>query len=175
MNEVTLIGIDMGKHGFHLHAQHAKGHDVFRKRLAHLQLLLFFSNPKRITIVKEACAGSHWLAIKLNDGARCQAGFTAIGAAFREGHRNDCIDAEAIEKPRPGPRCAPLNLAPRHSDFRSVRQGVEGLIANARPPSTPRPTTARSARRSNCLSSTSSHRGTRNGCHRGRVQNCPVL
>ncbi|MFM0049336.1 hypothetical protein [Caballeronia grimmiae] len=25
MNEVTLIGIDLGKHVFHLHAQHAKG------------------------------------------------------------------------------------------------------------------------------------------------------
>ena len=59
MNEVTLIGIDLGKHVFHLHAQHAKGHDVFRKRLARLQLLWLFSNPKRITIVMEACAGSH--------------------------------------------------------------------------------------------------------------------
>jgi len=98
MNEVTLIGIDRGKHVFHLHAQHAKGHDVFRKRLAHLQLLSLFSNPKLITIVMEACAGSHWLACKFNDGARCQAGFAAIGAAFREGHRNDCIDAEAISE-----------------------------------------------------------------------------
>jgi hypothetical protein len=26
MDEVTLIGIDVGKHVFHLHAQDAKGH-----------------------------------------------------------------------------------------------------------------------------------------------------
>ncbi|MDR5734314.1 hypothetical protein QCE47_18580 [Caballeronia sp. LZ025] len=58
-NEVTLIGIDLGKHVFHLHAQHAKGHDVFHKRLARLQLILFFSNPNPIAIVKEASAGSH--------------------------------------------------------------------------------------------------------------------
>lgn len=59
MNEVTLIGIDMGKHVFRLHAQDAKGHDVFCKRLARVQLLSLFSNPKRITIVMEACADSH--------------------------------------------------------------------------------------------------------------------
>lgn len=35
MNEVTLIGIDLGKHVFHLHARDAKGREVFRKKLAH--------------------------------------------------------------------------------------------------------------------------------------------
>ncbi|TDY45334.1 hypothetical protein BX592_1141 [Paraburkholderia rhizosphaerae] len=34
MNEVTLIGIDLGKHVFHLRAQDAKGHEVFRKKLS---------------------------------------------------------------------------------------------------------------------------------------------
>lgn len=30
MNEITLIGIDLGKHVFHLHGQDVKGHEVFR-------------------------------------------------------------------------------------------------------------------------------------------------
>jgi hypothetical protein len=38
MNEVTLIGIDLGKHVFHLHVQDAKGHEVFRKKLSRAQL-----------------------------------------------------------------------------------------------------------------------------------------
>ena len=33
MNAVTLIGIDLGKHSFHLHAQDATGRMVFRKKL----------------------------------------------------------------------------------------------------------------------------------------------
>ena len=34
MYEVTLIGIDLGKHSFHLHAQDAAGRMVFRKKQA---------------------------------------------------------------------------------------------------------------------------------------------
>ncbi|MBN9695610.1 MAG: IS110 family transposase, partial [Zoogloea sp.] len=33
MTAVTLIGIDLGKHSFHLHAQDAAGRMVFRKKL----------------------------------------------------------------------------------------------------------------------------------------------
>jgi hypothetical protein len=39
MNEVTLIGIDPGKHNFHLHAQDATGRMVFRKKLSRQQRL----------------------------------------------------------------------------------------------------------------------------------------
>lgn len=39
MNTVTLIGIDLGKHCFHLHGQDAQGRVVFRKRLSCSQML----------------------------------------------------------------------------------------------------------------------------------------
>lgn len=54
MNEITLIGIDLGKHVFHLHAQDAKGHEVFRKKLTRTQLLPFFRNLQAVTVVMEA-------------------------------------------------------------------------------------------------------------------------
>ena len=66
MNEITLIGIDLGKHVFHLHAQDTKGHEVLRKKLSRAQLLPLFSNLKAATVVMEACAGAHWLARRLN-------------------------------------------------------------------------------------------------------------
>jgi len=48
MNEVTLIGIDLGKHSFHLHAQDATGRMVFRKKLSRQQLLRTLANvPSR--------------------------------------------------------------------------------------------------------------------------------
>jgi transposase len=59
MNEITLIGIDIGKQVFHLHAQDAKGREVFRKKLSRAQLLPFFSNLKVVIVVMEACAGAH--------------------------------------------------------------------------------------------------------------------
>ncbi len=39
MNMMTLLGIDIGKHSFHLHGQDAKGHKVLRKKISRSQLL----------------------------------------------------------------------------------------------------------------------------------------
>ena len=67
MNEVTLMGVDLGKHVFHVHGQDAKGHARCSARSSRAsQLLPFFSNLKAVTVAMEACAGSHWLARKLN-------------------------------------------------------------------------------------------------------------
>jgi transposase len=97
MNEVSLIGIDLGKHIFHLHAQDAKGHEVFRKRLSRAQLLPFFSNLKAATVVMEACAGSHWLARKLNEmGHVARLVSPQYVRPFVKSNKNDYIDAEAI-------------------------------------------------------------------------------
>jgi transposase len=97
MNEVTLIGIDLGKHVFHLHAQDAKGHEVLRKKLSRAQLLPFFSNFKAVTVVMEACAGSHWLARKLSEmGHVARLISPQYVRPFVKSNKNDYIDAEAI-------------------------------------------------------------------------------
>jgi len=62
MNAVPLIGIDLGKHNFHLHAQDGLGRMVFRKKLSRQQLLRTLANVPACRVVMEACAGSHWLA-----------------------------------------------------------------------------------------------------------------
>lgn len=97
MNEVTLIGIDLGKHVFHVHGQDAKGHAIFRKKLSRLQLLPFFSNLKAVTVVMEACAGSHWLARKLIAmGHVARLISPQYVRPFVKSNKNDYIDAEAI-------------------------------------------------------------------------------
>jgi len=94
---VTLIGIDLGKHVFHLHAQDAKGREVFRKKLSRSQLLPFFSNLKAVTVVMEACAGSHWLARKLNAmGHVARLISPQYVRPFVKSNKNDFVDAEAI-------------------------------------------------------------------------------
>ncbi|MBC8643029.1 IS110 family transposase [Caballeronia sp. EK] len=97
MDEVTLIGIDLGKHIFHLHAQDAKGRQVFRKKLSRARLIPFFSNLKAVTVVMQACAGSHWLAHKLNAmGHRAKLISAQFVRPFVKSNKNDYIDAEAI-------------------------------------------------------------------------------
>jgi transposase len=65
MDDVTLVGIDLGKHSFHLHGQDAKGKAVFRKKMNHKQLIEFFATFHACVVVMEACAGSHHMARKL--------------------------------------------------------------------------------------------------------------
>ena len=62
MQNVTLVGIDLGKHSFHVHGQDRTGKAVFRKKLSLKQLLEFFATFHGCTVVMEACAGAHWMA-----------------------------------------------------------------------------------------------------------------
>jgi hypothetical protein len=41
MQDVTLVGIDLGKHSFHLHGQDRHGKAVFRKKVSRKQLIEF--------------------------------------------------------------------------------------------------------------------------------------
>lgn len=65
MQNVTLVGIDLGKHSFHLHAQDWQGKAVFRKKVNRKQLVEFLATLQACTVVMEACAGAHYLARKL--------------------------------------------------------------------------------------------------------------
>lgn len=65
MKDVTLVGIYLGKHSFHLHGQDRHGKAVFRKKVGRNQLLEFFANFHTCTVVMEACAGAHHMASTL--------------------------------------------------------------------------------------------------------------
>ncbi len=43
MQNVTLIGIDLGKRSFHLHGQDARGKAIFRKKCNRKQLTTFLA------------------------------------------------------------------------------------------------------------------------------------
>lgn len=44
MSDVALIGIDLGKHSFHLHGQDKIGREVFRRKSSRQQMMRFFGN-----------------------------------------------------------------------------------------------------------------------------------
>lgn len=48
MNTVTLVGIDLGRHSFHLHGQDASGRMVFRKKLSRSQMLTMLANSQPV-------------------------------------------------------------------------------------------------------------------------------
>lgn len=62
MNHAALIGIDLGKHSFHLQAQDSSGRELFRKKTTRPQLIRLRAQQPPCTVAMEACAGTHCLA-----------------------------------------------------------------------------------------------------------------
>jgi len=97
MSESALIGIDLGKHSFHLHGQDKSGREVFRKKCSRSQMMQFFSNLVACTVVMEACAGAHHVARKLTAmGHQTKLISPQFVRPFVKGNKNDFVDAEAI-------------------------------------------------------------------------------
>ncbi|OWQ34866.1 IS110 family transposase, partial [Pseudomonas sp. DrBHI1] len=97
MSSVTLIGIDIGKHTFHLHAQDKFGKEVMRKKCSRQQMMRFLANHPPCTVVMEACAGSHCLAreIKAMDH-EAKLISPQFVKPFVKSNKNDFVDAQAI-------------------------------------------------------------------------------
>jgi transposase len=97
MDSVALVGIDLGKHSFHLHGQNRQGKAVFRKKVSRKQLVEFFSTFHACTVVMEACAGAHYMARKLAGfGHEVKLISPQFVKPFVKGNKNDFVDAEAI-------------------------------------------------------------------------------
>ena len=136
MNEVTLIGIDLGKHSFHLHAQDATGRMVFRKKLSRQQLLRTLANVPSCRVVMEACAGSHWLARQLAGmGHEPRLISPQFVRPFVAGNKNDFgATPKRSAKRLVDPACGSLVLATRRSRrFRPCIASVNGWCVSARP------------------------------------------
>ena len=97
MGTISLIGIDLGKHCFHLHAQSASGHMVLRKKLTRGQMFTLLSNIPSCTVVMEACAGAHWVARRIQAlGHQAKLISPQFVKPFVQGNKNDFADAQAI-------------------------------------------------------------------------------
>lgn len=66
MENVVLIGIDLGKHSFHIHCQDKSGKALLRKKFTHTKLILFLATCPS-TVVMEACGGEHFMARRISD------------------------------------------------------------------------------------------------------------
>jgi transposase len=97
MQDVTLIGIDLGKHSFHVHGQDRHGKALLRKKFSRKQLIEFFATFHRCTVVMEACAGAHHMARQLAGyGHEVKLISPQFVRPFVKSNKNDFVDAEAI-------------------------------------------------------------------------------
>lgn len=85
MQDVTLIGIDLGKHSFHVHGQDQHGKALLRKKFNRKQLIEFLAKFPVCTVVMEACAGAHHMARQLvRLPARRQADLATVRVPLRQ-------------------------------------------------------------------------------------------
>jgi transposase len=97
MQDVTLIGIDLGKHSFHVHGQDRHGKALLRKKFSRKQLIEFFATFHACTVVMEACAGAHHMARQLaGHGHDVRLISPQFVRPFVKSNKNDFVDAEAI-------------------------------------------------------------------------------
>jgi transposase len=139
MDAVTLVGIDLGKHSFHLHGQDANGKAVFRKKMSRKQLIEFFVTFHACTVVMEACAGSHHMARKLAEfGHTVRLISPQFVRPFVKSNKNDFVDAEAIceAATRPAMRFVTPRRRNRNRRFRCCIVCVNRWCESAPEPST---------------------------------------
>ena len=59
MSKITMIGVDLAKHVFHIHAVDALGRCVLRRQLKRGQVLAFFARLELCVVAMEACGTAH--------------------------------------------------------------------------------------------------------------------
>ena len=97
MQNITLIGIDLGKHSFHVHCQDKSGNPLLRKKFTRTKLIEFLAGCSSTTVVMEACAGAHFMARRIADlGHEAKLISPQFVRPFVKSNKNDFVDAEAI-------------------------------------------------------------------------------
>ncbi|HGN0870318.1 transposase [Providencia alcalifaciens] len=97
MENITLIGLDLGKNSFHIHGQNSHGKAIYRKKFTRAKLFQFLANCPATTIVMEACGGAHFMVRKLTELGHCAKLISLqFVRPFVKSNKNDFIDAEAI-------------------------------------------------------------------------------
>ncbi len=99
MTSIHILGIDLGKHCFHVVAHNYSGKEVLRKKYSRNQLLSFLAKLESTTIAFEACGGAHWLARKCSEfGHQVRLIPPQYVKPYVKGNKNDFIDASAISE-----------------------------------------------------------------------------
>ncbi|PMR74025.1 IS110 family transposase [Billgrantia endophytica] len=97
MKQISIVGIDLAKHVFQLHAVDAHGHRVFRKTVQRDQLRRELAQLPPCLVAMEACGGAHYWAREAQDlGHEAQLLPPQCVKPFVSGHKNDARDAAGI-------------------------------------------------------------------------------
>ena len=117
-NRIAVIGLDLAKNVFQLHAIDDEGNVIVRKQLRRNQLLHFFEKLPRCLVGMEACSTSHHWAREIGQlGFEVKLMPPAYVKPYVKRGKNDAADAEAICEAvtRPTMRFVPVKSCERQA------------------------------------------------------------
>ncbi|WP_086929642.1 IS110 family transposase [Agarilytica rhodophyticola] len=94
---IKVLGVDLGKHCFHVYGVDHKGYLVEKKRLTREKFLLYLNQLPPCLIGFEACGGAHYWAAKAKTfGHEAKLMPAQFVKPYLKSNKNDFLDAEAI-------------------------------------------------------------------------------
>ena len=97
MTKATMIGVDLAKSAFQLHATSMTGQLLFRKKLSRQNFSRFMAEQPPAVVVMEACGGAHyWAREMIRLGHEVKLIAPQYVKPFVKRQKNDAADAEAI-------------------------------------------------------------------------------
>ena len=93
-----MIGLDIAKSVFQVHAVNEAGKPEIRRKLRRSELIAFFEKQRACTVVMEACgAAHHWARMLTGLGHNVKLiAPEAVKPFVKQGKKNDAADAAAI-------------------------------------------------------------------------------
>lgn len=128
---VTMVGLDLAKNIFQVHAVNGQGKAVLRKSLRRAQVIDFFARLSPCLIGMEACASAHHWARKLSElGHTVKLMAPQFVKPYLKSHKNDARDAEAICEAvgRPNMRFVPIKTIEQQAVL-SLHRARQGFVA----------------------------------------------
>ena len=126
----AVYGIDIGKNIFHVVALGSDGTVVQRVRFRRDTLLQFFERAAPAIVGMESCAGSQWIARKIQAlGHKVRLIPAQFVKPFVKSNKSDIIDAEAIAEAatRPTMRFAALK-SEEQADLQALHRVRDQMI-----------------------------------------------
>ncbi|MFL5338210.1 MAG: IS110 family transposase [Geminicoccaceae bacterium] len=137
---ITLIGMDTAKSVFHLHGVDGTGKSQLKRKLRREEVIPFFEQQERCTVVLEACgAGHQWARMLTQLGHEAKLLAPEAARPFvKRGKKNDAADAAALcaAASRPEVRFVPVKSLEQQGvlalhSVRSLMVKQQTMLANA--------------------------------------------
>jgi transposase len=133
MEKATIIGIDLAKRVFQVHAAAKDGRPLLRKKVSRAQLLGFLAKQPRAIVAMEACATAHeWGRAISSLGHDVRLVPPIYVKPFVRRQKNDAADAEAIAEAASRPTMRFVAVKTEEQQARSMVFRTRDLLVRQR-------------------------------------------